>query len=615
MRQIRASAGSGKTYELTTSFLTFLATAGEDATTGCGIASPGPHAWPEILAVTFTNRAASEMQERIIGRLKDTALGIGTPAPGWTQEQAARWIAIIVRRYGSLNVRTIDSLLHLIVRLAALELDLPPDFEPVFDIKDALAPLLDAVLEQTRHDQRLKKVLENACRDVFFNANYHGFMVGTTLRDNVLELLLLVMQTKNLASPDDVAAHLAIMLTELRTSAEQISRLLGEEKLAVSSHFTKALTRCMTDKDTAIPPNSVMLRKVSLDDCLLKASKGAASDLAMTAFIRLRKAVDKLEADGVLLRSALKVMPFVELARELADQVPDFIKQEGTMPATFVPRLAEHVLSGEYGVSEAFCRLGTSLTHILVDEFQDTSREQWQAMRPLVLEALSRGGSLTWVGDVKQAVYGWRGGDATLFDEVLYDPELTAVAPKAHIDPLPTNWRSCRAIVTTNNNIFSRLADVGVSRAVLSAMLPQDTPAPLLAALLDSEAKLLQDGFKDAGQALSAGKADGFLHLQRIHGEKNEDLDAQVQERLLECLEDLGDRRPWGDVTVLVRSNTKASLVAGWLMAEGIPVVTENSFLLAEHPLIIQLTGLLGFLDSPRDDLSFWTFLSGNLLL
>ena len=66
---------------------------------------------------------------------------------------------------------------------------------------------------------------------------------------------------------------------------------------------------------------------------------------------------------------------------------------------------------------------------------------------------------------------------------------------------------------------------------------------------------------------------------------------------------------------MLVRSNGKAAQVAGWLMEEGIPVVTDNSFLLAEHPLVEQITALLTFLDSPRNDLAFWTFLSGQMCI
>ena len=195
LRQIRASAGSGKTYELTTSFLKHLsgaAEAGGGPFSGCSAVHSGPHGWPEILAVTFTNRAAAEMQERIIGRLKDTALGTGKPAPGWTREQARRWVGIILRRYGALNVRTIDSLLHLIVRLTALELDLPPDFEPVFATDEAIAPLLDSLLEQSRRDERLHSLLEEACRNVFFHSPQRGFLAGETLRGRVMELLLVL---------------------------------------------------------------------------------------------------------------------------------------------------------------------------------------------------------------------------------------------------------------------------------------------------------------------------------------------------------------------------------------------------------------------------------------
>ena len=236
------------------------------------------------------------------------------------------------------------------------------------------------------------------------------------------------------------------MTRDLRDAVEQLHHLLAEEKLSCSAHLTRALEACRKAAPANLPPNSAMLRKACLDDCLNKASKGKASPDAERAFDAMRDIIRKWDEDGVLLRRAQTVMPFVELARELSGQVPDFLKREGAVPAAFVPRLARQVLSGDYGVPEAFCRLGTSLTHILVDEFQDTSREQWEAIHPLVLEALSRGGSLTWVGDVKQAIYGWRGGDATLFDEVRSDAELCARTARRHpphqLEELPGHRRN-----------------------------------------------------------------------------------------------------------------------------------------------------------------------------
>mgnify|MGYP002473270744 CR=1 FL=1 len=507
LRQIRASAGSGKTYELTTSFLKHLsgaAEAGGGPFSGCSAVHSGPHGWPEILAVTFTNRAAAEMQERIIGRLKDTALGMGKPAPGWTREQARRWVGIILRRYGALNVRTIDSLLHLIVRLTALELDLPPDFEPVFATDEAIAPLLDSLLEQSRRDERLHSLLEEACRNVFFHSPQRGFLAGETLRGRVMELLLPIMGTQSvaLAHPSEITERLGAMTRDLRDAVEQLHHLLAEEKLSCSAHLTRALEACRKAAPANLPPNSAMLRKACLDDCLNKASKGKASPDAERAFDAMRDIIRKWDEDGVLLRRAQTVMPFVELARELSGQVPDFLKREGAVPAAFVPRLARQVLSGDYGVPEAFCRLGTSLTHILVDEFQDTSREQWEAIHPLVLEALSRGGSLTWVGDVKQAIYGWRGGDATLFDEVRSDAELCAVAPEPRVDILPTNWRSCRAIVETNNTLFRQLSETATAKAMLSASASTATRAKIWT---KKSASVCWDAFRRSSHAVRGG--------------------------------------------------------------------------------------------------------------
>ena len=350
LRQIRASAGSGKTYELTTSFLKHLsgaAEAGGGSFSGCSAVHSGPHGWPEILAVTFTNRAAAEMQERIIGRLKDTALGTDKPAPGWTREQARRWVGIILRRYGALNVRTIDSLLHLIVRLTALELDLPPDFEPVFATDEAIAPLLDSLLEQSRRDERLHSLLEEACRNVFFHSPQRGFLAGETLRERVMELLLPIMGTQSvtLAHPSEITERLGAMTRDLRDAVEQLHHLLAEEKLSCSAHLARALETCRKAAPATLPPNSAMLRKACLDDCLNKASKGKASPDAERAFDAMRDIIRKWDEDGVLLRRAQTVMPFVELARELSGQVPDFLKREGAVPAAWPVRCCRETMA------------------------------------------------------------------------------------------------------------------------------------------------------------------------------------------------------------------------------------------------------------------------------
>ena len=124
LRQVKASAGSGKTYQLTRRFLKLLDSA-EDTTRpfACTGRPHRGYAWPEIMAVTFTNKAAAEMKERVVTGLKLSALDMdeSDQKAQCSPATAQKALESILRRYHRLNIRTIDSLLALLLRLFALE--------------------------------------------------------------------------------------------------------------------------------------------------------------------------------------------------------------------------------------------------------------------------------------------------------------------------------------------------------------------------------------------------------------------------------------------------------------------------------------------------------------
>ncbi|MFV0421742.1 UvrD-helicase domain-containing protein [Oleidesulfovibrio sp.] len=618
LRQIKASAGSGKTYRLTGEFLDRLQAASEDSPFACGLnATSSEYCWPEILAVTFTNKAAAEMKERIIRTLKERALGMGAsgPAAQWQPKTARRWVNTLLKRYSSLNVRTIDSLLHMLVRLCALELGLPPDFEPVFDEKDIFDPLYDKLLDKARTDSgELQELLEDASESLLYHGNTKGFMAGDRLRDNLLSLMRYRMRHPEEEMPavdsEELKKRIINRMLSLQDSARFILQGISSENLSASAHYTKFLSKVTELGQLESPPISAMGTKQDLNECLNKKSKGAASDGLYSAHSQLTDDYAWLHTEGQLLRKALQQAPFIRLVNLLTEEAHTVLKQDGMVPNALWPSYARTVLSGEAGASEAFCRMGTQLTHLLVDEFQDTSNDQWQAMLPLAIECMAKGGSVTYVGDVKQAIYSWRGGDSDLFDGVLEDPQLLSICPEPQKDPLPFNWRSSEVVVTTNNRIFEPLADKAIARQAAKAICDSSAPDEVV----ENAASRIQRSFAGTSQQVPEFKKDsgGLVRLYNITAESAESLRDSVREELHGLvMHELTGRRQWRDIAVLVRSNSEAGQIVRWLIDWNVPVITENSLRLNDHPLISQTVAFMQFLDYPLDELALCTVLSG----
>lgn len=218
-------------------------------------------------------------------------------------------------------------------------------------------------------------------------------------------------------------------------------------------------------------------------------------------------------------------------------------------------------------------RLDARHEHWLLDEFQDTSRADWLGLLPLVDEAAGDGeGTMFIVGDRKQAIYAWRGGEVGLFDEV-----MTRYGGGLEIEPMAESWRSCPEVLALVNRVCG---DAATMRELFgNAAARWDWQEHFSAApLLDSNKR-------------------GEARVEVVDGKSEERL-----ERLSELLGELGVGERAMTCGVLVRNNELVRKVADDLRAKGFDVIEEGRREPAkDNPVGIALWNLLKWLANPAD--------------
>lgn len=613
LKQVKAAAGSGKTYQLTRRFLALLE--GSDDTSQPFVCASRPHknfTWPEIMAVTFTNKAAAEMKERVVSGLKESALGLDE-SPVCSPDMARKTLNAVLRRYHRLNIRTIDSLLALLLRLFALEFGIRPDFEIVFDEQELFDAIFDHFIDICETNEIEYELLADTLRTLIRTEGRSGFWVQGTMRQRLKELVAFLRTApRNLFfDKDTIFEWLTAEFADFKKSVNDMTVYLDDSGLPATKYFKDFLHNCDAMELFDAVPNSKTIQKETFRDCVLAKGKDKVDNVAEAHYAHLQLKWATFQTVHTTLTGAYFLAPAIEIGLRLMNGLDELQRQRGMVLGSSLAGHVVDLLSDEGTVSEAYCRLGCRLHHLLIDEFQDTSREQWKAVTPLSRECLAKGGSLFYVGDVKQAIYGWRGGDSSLFDEVIDQPDIASLAMTAETETLPDNWRSFKNVVEFNNGFFENLEDNSLARDLADDLFRD----------ADTEfrrdfATDLAHGFADCIQSLpeKSQNTEGYVRMERLPGGKNAEIEEQTLDALDSLMDDLTARRNYRDIAVLVRSHSHASLICDLLVQKNIPVITENSLQLDRHPVVRQLAGLLGFLDFPRDDVAFLTFISGKEL-
>jgi ATP-dependent helicase/nuclease subunit A len=430
---IRASAGTGKTFQLSNRFLTLLRQ---------GVPSDS------ILATTFTRKAAGEILDRVIGRLAEAAsserkleeLARFTGESAWSREACLETLQATMQSLHRLRVSTLDSLFAQIARSFGLELGFPFGWQIVEDLFDARlrSRAVDAVL--TSGDERKLRTLVH-----LLTKGEASRSISQLIRDTVDEMYDLFQDTSRDAwyrvprsKPLD-AAELAVTLDELRAAE------LPEKRMAKARDEDVARAE-LGDWDEFLAKG--LAKKVVQDE--LEFYKKTIPDFAVTIYRRLIEHV-KAELVG---RVASQTEATYDLLEMFHAEYQRLKTSHRALRFEDVTRRLASVGQAVDLRSLSF-RLDSRIDHLLLDEFQDTSPQQWRVIQPWAQRVTrsTAGTSFFCVGDVKQAIYGWRGGVAEIFDAI--DQQLPGLTPHS----LNVSFRSSQPVIDAVNRIFARMPE------------------------------------------------------------------------------------------------------------------------------------------------------------
>ena len=697
-----ASAGSGKTYQLTKEYLK-LALGYPQPADPTGERSFDPSYFKRILAITFTNDAAGEMKERIVGALRRFAHGaedeadalltevaeelaaegqLPTPmrtAAEWQREvrrRAAATFRLVLYHYADFAVSTIDSFVQRIVTAFTRELGLPASFEVELDTDSVLRSAVAALLDRVNRDPQ-SRLLSETLADYALGQAEEGrswnrlpdelLDFGRALFNESVHEAVAQLGQKTMADFRTLDQTIRARLTEIEDAVQlQTGRALAAltgagieaEHLAggangIHGHF-RQWERWLGAPDGKAEFPTATARKVvetgkwwsdkAKKAGLVPAVEAVQGELADAFGALLELRIEHLP-NYLLLRAIQPFLFHASLLSELNKLVENISRERNVvLISEFNRRIAAIVLAEP--VPFIYERLGEKYRHLLIDEFQDTSVLQWNNLLPLVENAVGNGGLSLAVGDAKQAIYRWRGGE---LEQILrlYQGDTPALAARArepemrrllteryvtlqpNLEPksLAVNYRSDPAIVVFNNEFFTyireRSAGEELVSGIFAAGFEQAVPA-----LLPGREGGADDSLTVGSPSLPGGGA-GHVELLFTHRDAParryspptgqylpEALPGYAPEATLDYNEStcyltlqlveqaLAEGHHLRDVAVLCRTRGQSRLLAKFLKERGFPIISADSLALQFAEVVNLLVAVMRVLHQSQDTLA-----------
>lgn len=600
----RSSAGSGKTFTLVKEYLRIC------------IQARDVNKYRHILAITFTNKACNEMKERIIHTLHDFAQGApneGMMLQMLEQETGCGQSEIIdfsgsmldriLQDYSGLSISTIDSFIHKVIRSFAYELDIPHNFQVHLDRDELLdkiiAQLMDTITE-TEQSPIVQALIDFA--EVKMEEGT-GWNIEYALRQFTKEMLQedsLPFLEKLAAIPVEQWAETQTYLqTTISAFEKQVSgigkriiQLIDEQQLRVEDFYYGKSGIYNYFQKLAKFPKEKIDRGARIESTIREGKWSSGKD---------KSAAGRIDAIAPQLESLVQEVIQLEetqgakyyFAQQLRKNIYQLRVVEGISKAFEAVKEEENILAiSEFqsliskivSVQDApiiYERIGEKYDSILIDEFQDTSLLQFRNLLPLIENSQFKSEDSLIVGDAKQSIYRFKGGEAQQLVElpkvfgsdtsqILKEREVAINNYPTGTEVLNKNFRSRKNIIAFNNELYG---------------------------LLSGKDELIQRIYTNHAQVCDEQKTGGFISIQEFNDkEEPEAKNVRVLEIIKEC--EAKDYSA-GDIAILVRDNKRGSELANILMLEGYSIDTGESLLFTQSQAVNTLIAVLQYLSDP----------------
>lgn len=576
----RSSAGSGKTRTLAKEYLKLA------------LQHRGYY-FSHILAVTFTNKSTQEMKDRILAYLNDFANGkpnelaeelkaeLKLDANAF-QERSQDVQRQILHNYSQFAISTIDAFFQKVIRSFTRESGLMGDYKLEVDQDAVLEDVINELIDELGSNKELTEWVVEFAKDNL--ENERAWDVRGSLREFAQQIFReefkvieddIIKETNDHNFFNDLKKRLQaerhVFINTIKSKGEAALHAFKQHELTaddfkygggVYNWFVKTTTfNRVADFDEKEKGKRSEKEYLKIENWPTKDSPHAdrirtlAEQSVYQLLVDINECWHKYYTASLTAELVLKNMYVFGLIADISRKLKEYKQRNNIMLLADAPKFLNGIIA-DSDTPFIYEKVGSFYKNFLIDEFQDTSGFQWKNFLPLLVNSLDQGNKNIVVGDVKQAIYRWRGGDLNLLQQQV---EQQIGKDRVNVLELDTNYRSASTLVQFNNTLFQQAA--GQVKSVTGADLPE-------AAFHD----VAQKDFK---------KQAGFVQLQFIRDddpvEYNEPQNQDQEEKAtwreialaripkqLEELQTMGV--PLNDIAILVRKNSEGQKIAAHLL-------------------------------------------------